>query len=409
MILLQLSTHHSIPHEHIRQALSLAFNVTSSGEQGQLLLLAREPSGSASTQPVSIKPPEEADLLATLAWTLNHQDGSPSSHPIMGHSPPIISLRETIARYAPFIWPVLITGESGTGKELVAHALHALSPRADQPFMRVNCATLPESLAESILFGSAKGAFTGASKDSRGYFETCGAGTLFLDEVGELSPEVQAKLLRVLENREFVRVGETTVRMTSARIVAATNRDLNQAVEEGLFRSDLMYRLNVLNIQTPSLRQCGADRWIWLDHFLNCRDGNSLRPALDIGALQRLANHPFAGNMRELRNFAFRLCTHADRACLSAEDIEPHLPLPVDTSHTERRPHPLQPGFKLDDWLKQIEASVIMSALNQCQHNKTDAARLLGIKRTTLLGKLHALYPLLIMSDTLSDDLPLFF
>ena len=230
---------------------------------------------------------------------------------IVGSSPAMDKLREQIKQYAAAPFPVLIEGESGSGKERVASSLHQLSPRAHKPYLALNCAAISPTLVEPTLFGYAKGAFTGATSARAGYFEEAENGTLFLDEIGELPLELQAKLLRVLENGEYQRVGETQPRFSNARVVTATNRDLRAEIKAGRFRADLYHRLSVFSIAVPPLREMGEDKLTLLNHFRDfyAREAKNQPFSLDARAQQMWEDYHFPGNVRELRNIAIRLTT----------------------------------------------------------------------------------------------------
>ncbi|MDO8811171.1 MAG: sigma-54 dependent transcriptional regulator, partial [Gallionella sp.] len=230
---------------------------------------------------------------------------------IIGQSPAMQALRHQIAMYAAIPFPVLIEGESGCGKELVAAAIQKLGNKPGAPFKTFNCAAVSPTLIEPALFGHSKGAFTGATGAQSGFFEEAADGTLFLDEIGELPPELQTKLLRVLENGEYQRVGETETRKSRARIIAATNRNLRDAVKTGAFRGDLYHRLNVFSISVPPLRELGQDKLLLLDHFRNyyAQQIGQTPFELDSDALQYWEHYRFPGTTRELRNIVIRLIT----------------------------------------------------------------------------------------------------
>jgi DNA-binding NtrC family response regulator len=324
------------------------------------------------------------------------------AHPgeLVGRGPAMARLRELITRVAPTNATVLISGETGTGKELVARAIHAASPRAERPFVAVNCAGLSETLLESELFGHEKGAFTGADRRRQGVFEAAHRGTLFLDEAGEMSLALQAKLLRVVMNGEVVRVGSTVPRVVDVRILAATNRDLEQRVRDGLFREDLYYRLAVVPIAVPPLRARREDIPELVDHFLALAAADlkvPRRPLLE-SAMAKLESYDFPGNVRELRNLV-------ERATILAHGthIEPHdLPL--------RASEPAPPGSagqraggvadavsalpeKLDlrATIERLEEALIRRALEASGGVQAEAARRLGISRSHLGYKLKAL------------------
>ncbi len=318
---------------------------------------------------------------------------------IVGDSQPIQALRSQIKMYANTPFPVLIQGESGCGKELVAGALQQLSNDPGAPFIALNCAAIAPNLLESTLFGHAKGAFTGATAAQVGFFEKAERGTLFLDEVGDLPQELQAKLLRVLENGEYQRVGETATRKSTARIIAATNLDLSQAVRNGSFRADLFHRLSVFTINVPPLHALGGDKFVLLDHFRDfyAKQMQRVPFTLDAAANAAWQNYPFPGNTRELRNIVIRLITkHPGKeigvAQLEAE-FDPQIPSPkggASESTNDARRALQQGGFNLDDMLMGYTQTYIDAAMDLAQGNVSEAAKLLGIARTTLYSRMEA-------------------
>ncbi|HSB69043.1 MAG TPA: sigma 54-interacting transcriptional regulator [Candidatus Methylomirabilis sp.] len=299
------------------------------------------------------------------------------------------ALREVLARaakVAPAETTVLLTGESGTGKELVARAIHNASPRAEGPYVAINCAALPETLVESELFGHERGAFTGADKQKPGRFEAAAGGTLFLDEVAELPPSAQAKLLRVLEEREFQRVGGTTTLRADVRLITATNQDLTRAVAEGKFRDDLFYRLDVFSVHLPPLRERGEDILLLADHFvrelapkLGKGNGGLSRDAQDV-----LRSYHWPGNIRELANAVERalILAEGDRLTAAHFDLEGRRPrrLEQPSGPTAEPPAP--------EALADLERDAIRAALERTKGNKTQAAAILGITRTKLHTRL---------------------
>jgi DNA-binding NtrC family response regulator len=352
------------------------------------------------------KPCDPATIKRALDRALELPKGAPSggageASGLIGQSPALDRLRSQLAQFANSPYPVLIEGESGSGKELVASSLHRMSSRSVKPYFALNCAAIAPTLVEATLFGYAKGAFTGASAAKSGYFEDAQDGTLFLDEIGELPLEMQAKLLRVLENGEFQRLGETQQRVSGARVVAATNRDLRQAVKSSRFRADLYHRLSVLSLSVPPLRDLERDRLLLLDHFRRLYAAQSgVQPfALDAGAEQRWLQYPFPGNVRELRNIVIRLTTKYGGQRLSAAELEPELdletPLPGPGSEAggivEQALRLLERGgpFNLDDTLKAWESGYIEAALRLTRGNVSQAAKLLGINRTTLYSRMN--------------------
>jgi len=245
---------------------------------------------------------------------------------LVGTCPAMLELRARIRKFGPANAPVLITGESGTGKERVAHALHAVSRRAAGPFVAENCAAIPETLLESVLYGHKKGAFTGAIKDHPGHFVAADGGTLFLDEIGEMRLPMQVKLLRTLQESEVRAVGDTKVRKVDVRVIAATNQDLEAAVKAGRFREDLYYRLNVLRLDLPPLRDRGDDIVLLAERFLrdaHRRGGRALRLSAEAAAALRRA--PWPGNVRQLQNEMLRLGALCEGTEVAVKDLSPDL------------------------------------------------------------------------------------
>lgn len=354
---------------------------------------------------------------------------------IIGQSVRIKALRDQILMYAAIPFPVLIEGESGSGKELVANAIQKNGPNPDAPFKILNCAAIAPTLIEPTLFGYSKGAFTGATSAQAGFFEDASDGTLFLDEIGELPMELQTKLLRVLENGEYQRVGETTSRTSRARIIAASNRNLRDEVRAGTFRSDLYHRLSVFPISVPPLRELGRDRLVLLDYFRTyyAQQINLAPFELSPEALQLWERYSFPGNSRELRNIVIRLATKYPGKTITATQLQDEFD-PFETPSTEdRRLHtedrrqvfretgdelprrgatgtyPVYNGtengstvagvgpaqerlragnFNLDQHLHEQEAHYISAALELASGNISEAARLLGINRTTLHSRM---------------------
>ena len=279
---------------------------------------------------------------------------------------------------------VLITGESGTGKELVARALHYNSSRSTSPFIRVNCAALPKDLMESELFGHEKGAFTGAVKQTRGRFEMADGGTLLLDEISEIDPALQAKLLRVLQEREFERVGSTQTIKVDVRIVATTNRDLQKEVESGNFREDLYYRLNVIEMALPPLRERKEDIPALVQNFIakfNEENGKTIDGVND-NTLESLLQYDWPGNIRELENYTERAVVVAKGPELVMSDYPRRLEDGPDHSTGDG-------GIKVGMTVHDMEQRLIMKTLESCKGSRTDAANLLGISTRTLRNKLH--------------------
>jgi two-component system response regulator PilR (NtrC family) len=271
---------------------------------------------------------------------------------------------------------VLITGESGTGKEMVARALHFQSPRAEEPFVVLNCGAIPENLIESELFGHIKGAFTGASAAKEGLFRAANGGTLFLDEVGELPPALQVKLLRVLQDRKVRPVGGSTEVEVDVRVVAATNRDVESEVEAGTFREDLFYRLNVIRIEAPPLRERPEDIPVLAGYFLQKHTAlQGRRLEFSPEAIRWLAQQSYAGNVRELENMVERGVTLALGSTVNREDLG-------DTHPSKKAVNLSQipeGGFELDDYLTQVERELLLRALDQAGGVRKKAAKLLGM------------------------------
>ena len=244
-----------------------------------------------------------------------------------GQSPAFLQLVESIRQVAPTQITVLITGESGTGKEMIARAIHRLSPRSDQPLISVNCGAIPEGILESELFGHEKGAFTGASDSRKGYFESADGGTIFLDEIGEMPPATQVKLLRVLESRSFMRVGGSKSIQVDVRVLAATNKNLEQAVQRGEFRKDLFYRLNAVHLNAPPLRQRREDIPLLTYRFAGeiCEHNRIQCPVFNEDALKQLMDYTWPGNIRELRNVVERLIVFEKGENIDASMIQNHL------------------------------------------------------------------------------------
>jgi DNA-binding NtrC family response regulator len=305
--------------------------------------------------------------------------------PIVAASAAMIQVLELVERAAEFKATVLLQGESGTGKEVLARALHAQSPRRSEAFVAVNCAAIPEALLESELFGHAKGAFTGADRARRGLFSEADSGTLFLDEIGELPIALQAKLLRVLQEEEVRGVGEAKPRNVDVRVIAATARDLEAEVAAGRFREDLFYRLDVVRVKVPPLRERREDIPLLVDHFL----GRSLRSlgkavaSVDDEALERLVSYDWPGNVRELENVLERAVILAREDRLGVADLPPNL---VAAARGERRS--ASRDLSLRRARRALEARLIQEALDTVNGNRTHAAKLLGISHRALLYKL---------------------
>ena len=336
------------------------------------------------------KPVDPASLARSLARGLELPAADEAD--FVGASPALLKLKNQIAQFAAAPYPVLIEGESGSGKELVAARLHRLSPRASRPYFSLNCAAISPQLVEPALFGYVKGAFTGANTNKAGFFEDAADGTLFLDEIGELPLDMQAKLLRVLENGEYQRVGETQRRTARCRVIAATNRDLRRAVREGAFRADLYHRLSVFTLGVPPLREMEGDKLLLLEHFRRLSPGRPFE--LDAAATERWRDYDFPGNVRELRNIVIRLSAKYPGQRLSLAELEPELDLDQHAKGAnaivEQALQQLERSgqFDLDQTLKAWERAYIEAALKLTRGNVSQAAKLLGINRTTLYSRM---------------------
>jgi DNA-binding NtrC family response regulator len=292
---------------------------------------------------------------------------------LIGRSPALMKVRELIRQVAPTSAPILITGESGTGKELVARALHLLSPRRERRFVAINCTALPEALLESELFGYVRGAFTGAIKDKRGFVEEADGGTLFLDEIGDVSPAFQGKLLRVLQEGEFMAVGSTKVKRVDAWVIAASNLDLRARVKAGEFREDLFYRLNVIPIVLPPLRDLKEDILLLADHFLKKHSQRLGRgvPSISPEALAWLVQHDWPGNVRELEHVIERGLILGQKGTLTPEDLlPPELPQAIAQISDLALPYRHARQTALDAFNEKYVAA----ALLRTQGNVTKAA-----------------------------------
>jgi DNA-binding NtrC family response regulator len=292
---------------------------------------------------------------------------------IVGQSAEMQSVFKTVRQVAPSRATVLITGDSGTGKEMIAAAIHHSSPRAEKPFVKLHCAALAETLLESELFGHERGSFTGADRRRIGRFEEADGGTLFLDEISEISPATQVKLLRVLQEHEFERVGGNQAVKVDVRVIAATNRDLATMVQKGEFREDLYYRLNVINLRLPSLRERPGDIPALAAHFLvkYARENAKEVERFEDAALTILRNHPWRGNVRELENVVERAVVMSDGPVLRVS----HLPPEVQQAQTVNSEVPTIPGSTLAD----IERHAILETLAHVGGSTTSAAKMLGI------------------------------
>lgn len=325
---------------------------------------------------------------------------------IVGRSAGLRKVLELVACIAPSDSGVLIQGESGTGKELIATAVHRLSARSKQRMLAINCSAIPENLLESELFGHEKGAFTGADRTRRGYFELAAGGTVFLDEIGDMTLHLQSKLLRVLQEKKYLRLGGTGTRTADVRIIAATNIDLEQAIQDGgKFRLDLYYRLNALPVHIPPLRERKEDIEDLLLHFLKIYN-LSCAPKTPCffhpTTIALLRDYTWPGNVRQLQNLVERLIL-----TIGGGELRPHH-LPVEFRYAQKLPTPPpatslavpatesrcgasafgEPGFKLTEHVQHLENQYILEALRNTGNNKNKAARILGLNRTTLVERI---------------------
>ncbi len=318
---------------------------------------------------------------------------------IVGRSEKMEDVFRLVERVAPARSTVLITGESGTGKELLAKAIHEASPRTDKPFVVVNCSNIPSELLESELFGHTKGAFTGAVAAKKGLFEVADTGTIFLDEIGDLRPEIQVRLLRVIQEREFTPLGDTTPATVDVRIIAATNVDLKEAVKTGAFREDLYYRLSVVPIELPSLRQRPEDILPLTKHFIkkyNLENGREISENLSSEVLSLLENYYFPGNVRELENIIERAVVIAATDEITVECLRPEVRDPdlarkmIHQAAGASDKTDIARGVNFYDEVKRFEIDLIRRALDQTSGHQSRAARLLGLNATTLNSKIKS-------------------
>ncbi|MBA3581439.1 MAG: sigma-54-dependent Fis family transcriptional regulator [Gammaproteobacteria bacterium] len=350
------------------------------------------------------KPSDAALLKARLQHQLMLLEAENKNHiqptnEWVGSSKVMQLLVQQIQQFSDAPFPVLIEGESGAGKELVAQRLHDAGQRAGKPYLIINCAAFTKDLLEAQLFGYAKGSFTGAARDHAGFFEEAGDGSLFLDEIGELPLELQAKLLRVLENGEFYRLGETRPRLSRARIIAATNKHMIDEVRAGRFRHDLYHRLSILTIKVPPLSVRGDDRFELLDYFRKVYAGSVPPFSLSEAAANVWRDYDFPGNVRELRNVVIRLGTKYPGQSITieqmlgevemGEDVH-HLPQ-LDLSEDDILRVMDRDDFQLEHHLQKLEQQYVSVALRKADGNLSHASKLLKINRTTLYSRLQKL------------------
>jgi two-component system, NtrC family, response regulator HupR/HoxA len=417
---LPVPNEHDREHSHAGEAASLQTQ-TVPGEQGveSRMTQASDKTQRASTQladgsrievaftPGSVRSSANvARLLELVKAELLAQDKpkelGPNYRGIVGRSASMQALFRIIDKVAPTHATVLITGENGTGKELVARAIHLASPRANAPFVAANCSAFNDNLLESELFGHRRGAFTGAAFDKRGLFEEADGGTFLLDEVGDMSPALQVKLLRVLQEGTFMPVGGTQTKKVDVRIIAATNRDLASMVKQGRFREDLYYRLHVVALRTPPLRERGEDVPRLIEYFMHrLAERHGRTKTLDPLTFEKLKAHRWPGNVRELQNEMERIWVlsgeervigpeHLSRAVGAVAPRESILPLETveESSLAETTPAIEEP---LHASLERVERQIIERALQKVNGNRTRAAQALGVSRRNLIRKLQQL------------------
>ena len=305
---------------------------------------------------------------------------------IVGRSAAMREIFHTVERVAPTRATVLLAGESGVGKDMIARAIHHHSPRKNHPFVKINCTAIPENLMESELFGYEKGAFTGANASKPGKFEQADQGTVFLDEIGDVPGNIQVKLLRILQERQFERLGSNVTRNVDVRVVAATNVDLREALEQGRFREDLYYRLNVVPINIPALRERKGDIPFLAIHFMKklSKELGSVAKEISPAAIDRLLEHSWPGNVRELENTIERSLVLAGSTTLEASDIRIEAPRTSSATAAAQQTPLLPEGETLEHW----EQMMIREALRRANGNKSQAARSLGLTRNALRYRL---------------------
>ncbi|MDJ0778488.1 MAG: sigma-54 dependent transcriptional regulator [Gammaproteobacteria bacterium] len=346
------------------------------------------------------KPCDIAEIKVRLKKQIVAGGGDDSGHDdiegIIGSSEAIELLRQQIRQIADSPYPVLIEGESGSGKEVTARNLHRCSSRKQDPFLTLNCAAFNGELLESQLFGHVKGSFTGATETKKGFFEEAGSGTLLLDEVADLPLDLQAKLLRVLEDGEYYRLGETQPRHSSARVLAATNKDIFAAIENHQFREDLYHRLSVLTVRVPSLDERDGDKQELLLYYMQQVAEERATFKLDDEALRLWNDYTFPGNVRELRNIIIRLSAKYPGQTIKPEvlkrEMSGHQRHNGATTGSNWLSDALRDSeFQLDRLLKSVEREAIDHAMRSCSGNVSKAAEMLGINRTTLYGRIDRL------------------
>ncbi|MDB6096335.1 MAG: type 4 fimbriae expression regulatory protein [Francisellaceae bacterium] len=333
--------------------------------------------------------------LVKTALQLNHipRESPVTEHSLIGNTPIMKQLKEKLKKLALSQAPIYISGPSGSGKELVARFLHESGPRANKPFIAINCGAIPKELMESEFFGHKKGSFTGAIQDKPGFFQAAHGGTLFLDEIGELPLEMQVKLLRCLQTKTIRAIGETKESIVDVRILSATNKNLNFLVENQIFREDLFYRINVIEVEVPALKDRVEDIPILVQFILNklCQKLNRAPPILQENCISLLSEYTYPGNVRELENILERALTLCENNIILASDL--YLSDSIKKKATE---HSMQPLFNLgldnlESYLEGIEKNLILKALEKTRWIKSEAAQLLKISLRTLRYKIKKL------------------
>jgi DNA-binding NtrC family response regulator len=391
----EVSHRFSVPCDQAGESCPLARSLAS-GQRERVLHLHHTPQGESYVAielvPLRDASGEQACFIEKME-PLRVAQGRPAAQGLIGRSPAFQRMLELVSRVGPSQASVLLLGESGTGKELVAQAVHEASPRAAHPLVVVDCASLPETLFESELFGHERGAFTGASTSKPGLVEAASGGTLFLDEVGDIPLPMQVKLLRLLESGTYRRVGSTELRRTDLRVVAATHRDLKAMLADGRFREDLYYRLNTFPIALPALRDRTEDIPLLAVALLE-RVAPQRRMALSAGALARLQRHPFPGNVRELRNVLERSALLADGTTIDPVHVERALGTDA-AAGAARSPgggaSDAPPVPDSDTSLRSVERAVLQAQLKAHRGSRAALARKLGISERSLYRKLRAI------------------
>jgi len=341
------------------------------------------------------KPPERERILLVVRNALNEtqltrklqgfRESLDRRHRMVGNSPALDKVRKAVERAAPTNATVLITGESGVGKELVARAIHRNSLRKDEEFVQVNCAAIPEELIESELFGHEKGSFTGATEKQIGKFELAHKGTIFLDEVGDMSLKTQAKVLRVLQEGEVERIGSQRTIQVDVRVIAATNKDLEAQIEKGEFREDLYFRLSVIPIRVPPLRERTEDIPVLVQHFVQeFGAANNFRPkTISPAAMEALKRHPWRGNVRELRNTVERLMIMVEGETIEPDDLSDVLRKPAGATGAP------EAAGSLRDFKESAERQFLVQKLRESRWNISATANAIGTPRSNLYKKLE--------------------